>query len=181
MPWRAGADHWGGVAITLHWLSALAVFGMFALGLWMTGLTYYDRWYHDAPFIHRSIGVLLFITTALRLAWRVIGGRPAEQPGHAPWERVAAKLTHVALYLLLLGVMVSGYFISTADGRPVEVFSWFALPATLSGIDGQEEIAGAVHLSLASALIALALLHAAAALKHHFFDRDRTLLQMLGL
>jgi cytochrome b561 len=181
VPWRAGADHWGGVAITLHWLSALAVFGLFALGLWMTGLSYYDRWYHDAPFIHRSIGVLLFIATLLRLAWRELGGRPVEQPGHAPWERVAAKLTHVALYLLLLGVMVSGYFISTADGRPVEVFGWFALPATLSGIDGQEEIAGAVHLSLAGALIALALLHAAAALKHHFFDRDRTLLQMLGL
>ena len=61
------------------------------------------------------------------------------------------------------------------------VFGWFALPATLSGIEGQEDIAGVVHLYLASILIGLALLHAAAALKHHLIDRDRTLRRMLGL
>ena len=180
MRWRNGPEHWGAVAIALHWITALAVFGMFALGLWMVSLTYYDRWYHDAPYIHKSIGVLLFLTTAARLTWRLALGRPAELASHAAWERKAARLTHAALYLLLFGVMVSGYFISTADARPVEVFGWFAVPATVSGIDGQEDIAGAVHLVLASALIALALFHAGGALKHHLVDRDRTLARMLG-
>lgn len=177
---RRLGGRWGAVSIALHWLSALAVFGLFALGLWMTGLTYYDRWYHDAPDLHKSLGALLFIVTAARLGWRLAVGRPAEITGHAPWEQLAARLAHAALYVLLFGVMVSGYFISTADGRPLEVFGWFAVPATLSGVEGQEDIAGAVHLALAISLIALALLHAAASVKHHFIDRDRTLLRMLG-
>ena len=174
------ANRWGAVSIALHWLSALAVFGLFALGLWMTGLTYYDRWYHDAPYFHKSLGALLFIATAVRLGWRLAMGHPAEITGHTPWERRVARLVHAALYLLLFGVMVSGYFITTADGRPLEVFGRFAVPATLSGIDGQEDIAGVVHLVLAVSLVVLALLHAAASAKHHFIDHDRTLLRMLG-
>jgi cytochrome b561 len=77
--------------------------------------------------------------------------------------------------------MVSGYLISTADGRGIDVFGLFTVPATLQGIDHQEDVAGASHLVLAVTLIALALLHAGAALKHHFIDRDRTLRRMLGL
>jgi cytochrome b561 len=77
--------------------------------------------------------------------------------------------------------MVSGYLISTADGRGVSVFGWFTVPATLHGIDGQEDVAGVVHLTLASTLVAVALLHAGAAFKHHFIDRDRTLKRMLGM
>jgi cytochrome b561 len=178
--WRNTTDHWGAVAIALHWLSALAVFGLFALGLWMTELTYYDRWYHDAPNLHKSSGVLLFIATVGRLAWLLALGRPRELASHPAWERLAARLSHFGLYLLLFAVMVSGYLISTADGRPLEVFGWFAVPASLSGIEEQEDIAGAIHLTLASVLIALALLHAGAALKHHFHDRDRTLMRMFG-
>lgn len=167
--------------IALHWLSALAVFGLFGLGQWMTGLTYYDTWYHRAPELHRSIGVLLFLLSVTRLLWRRFSGRPRELPDHLKWEQVVAKMAHFTLYMLLFGVMLSGYLISTADGRPVLVFGWFAVPATLSGIDGQEDVAGVVHLSLASTLVALALLHAGAALKHHLIDRGHTLRRMLGL
>ena len=180
MRWRNDQAHWGAVSITLHWLSALAVFGLFILGLWMTGLGYYDSWYQKAPSIHKGIGALLFIITAARLAWLPAVGRPTELTGYTPHERLAARFAHLVLYLLLFGVMVSGYFISTADGRPLEIFDWFAVPATISGLDGQEDIAGTVHLILAIALIMLAAIHTAAALKHHFIDRDSTLLRMLG-
>lgn len=180
MYWGNGPDHWGMVSVTLHWFTALVVFGMFASGLWMTDLTYYHRWYHDAPYLHKSTGMLLFTLTLLRLAWHVKAGRPTELTSQDAWERQLARRIHFMLYLLIFGVIVSGYFISTADGRPVEIFGWFAVPATINGIDRQEDIAGAIHLLLASALITLALLHAGAALKHHFIDRDRTLMRMLG-
>lgn len=181
MHWRSDHDRWGIVAITLHWITALVVIEQFALGLWMTNLTYYDPWYHQAPALHKAIGVSLFLLMVLRLCWRLINGRPQELPEHRTWERIVAKWTHFTLYLLLFAVMVSGYLISTADGRGVSVFGWFSVPATLHGIEGQEDVAGAIHLILASTLIALALLHAAAALKHHFIDRDRTLKRMIGM
>lgn len=180
MHWRNHSHGWGGVAITLHWLTALIVLGTFGLGLYMTGLDYYDPWYRKAPDLHRSIGVLLFLATLFRLVWRIVSPAPPPLQSHKPWEQLLAGVVHAMLYLLLFALMLSGYFITTADGRAVEVFDWFSIPATLTG-EQQEESAGAVHLTLAWSLIGLALLHAAAALKHHLIDRDRTLRRMLGL
>ena len=56
---------YGWAAIILHWLTALAIIALFALGLWMVGLTYYSPWYNTAPDIHRSIGILLMLLTFL--------------------------------------------------------------------------------------------------------------------
>lgn len=177
---RNTSDSYGLVAIVLHWVVALTVFGLFALGLWMVELTYYDPLYRTAPWVHKSVGVLLFATLLLRLSWRQLNPRPQPLPGHSRVERRAAKVAHLLLYLLLFAVMISGYLISTADGKPVDVFGWFSVPATLSGIDNQEDIAGDVHLALAITVVSLAGVHALAALKHHFIDRDGTLRRMLG-
>jgi len=89
-------------------------------------------------------------------------------------------MAHLLFYFLLLAIMLSGYLISTADNRPIEVFGWFNVPATITSIQNQEDIAGWVHLILASTLIGLASLHAAAAFKHHFIDRDNTLKRIFG-
>lgn len=174
------ATQYGLVAVALHWLIALAVLGQFALGLWIAGLEYYDPWYQRGPALHKGIGILVLIVVALRLAWRWMNPVPAAQPTHAVWERRLARITHASLYVLLLATLLAGYLISTADGRPIDVFGWFSVPATLNGIDKQEDIAGEIHELLAFALIGLTALHALAALKHHFVDRDRTLKRMLG-
>jgi len=178
--WRNSNQRYGWISIGLHWLVAVAVTGLFALGLWMTELDYYDPWYQRAPDLHKGAGILLLGVMLLRLAWRLANPRPALEPGLAAWERRAAGLTHALLYLLLYGLMISGYLISTADGRAIEVFGLFAVPATLSGLEHQEDIAGEVHEILAYSLIGLATLHALAALKHHFIDHDRTLWRMLS-
>jgi cytochrome b561 len=174
-------ENYGLVAILLHWLAALVIYGLFGLGLWMRELGYYDPWYQLGPWWHKGIGVMLLFVLMLRLAWRFITPRPDHLPSHKPYERLAATLVHWLLYLLIFTVMISGYLISTADGRALEVFDWFAIPATLSGIDGQEDIAGKVHLYLAWSIVLLSLLHTLAALKHHFFDHDRSLKRMLGI
>ncbi|MGE0080070.1 MAG: cytochrome b [Thiohalomonadaceae bacterium] len=180
MQLRDDAHRYGAVSVALHWAVALTVFGLFGLGLWMTGLTYYDPWYRLGPWWHKGIGVVLCAAVLLRLGWRLGSVRPHPLPHHRPWERVAARLVHGLLYLLLLSVMVSGYLISTADGRPLGVFDLFTIPAVVSGRENQEDLAGEVHLVLASVLVALAALHALAALKHAFVDKDRTLARMLG-
>jgi cytochrome b561 len=155
----------------------VTVIGLFALGVWMVELSYYDPWYKTGPDLHRSIGLTLFAAMLLRLAWRLLNTSP-----HAdgkPWEQKLAGIVHALLYALLFMVMISGYLISTADGRAIDVFGLFSVPALISGREQQEDIAGLIHQLLAYGLIALVSLHGLAALKHHFIDRDQTLKRML--
>lgn len=162
----------------LHWLIAGVVLGMFVLGLWMVGLNYYHAWYHRAPELHKGVGVLLLGVMLLRLVWRSVNPQP-RLPGTALQQRLATAM-HRALYGVLFAVMISGYLVSTADGRPIDIFGLGHLPATLSGIDRQEDIAGVFHLALAMLMIGLTVLHALAAFKHHLVDHDRTLQRMLS-
>jgi cytochrome b561 len=180
MQWKNTTGQFGLMAVGLHWLVALCVFTLFGLGLWMTGLDYYHAGYKQAPLLHKSIGILLFFVVIFRLFWRWITPPPVALSNHKPWEIQLARLVHLLLYVLLLAIMISGYLISTADGRAIDVFDWFSIPASITSIPHQEDLAGWIHLVLASLLVGLALLHAAAALKHHFIDRDRTLVRILG-
>lgn len=180
MPLIDTDDRYGTVSVLLHWATAALVVGLFGLGLWMTSLSYYDPWYRTGPWLHKGLGVALVTLLVLRLAWRAVNHRPAPEPGHSRTERVAARVAHLALYGLLFAVAVAGYLISTADGRPLEVFGWFEIPALVTGIPNQEDVAGEVHYWFAVSLVSLAAVHALAALKHHLLDRDRTLRRMLG-
>jgi len=173
-------QHYGWVSIILHWIVALLVIILFFLGLWMVDLGYYDSWYHKAPFVHKSIGVMLIFLVPVRIAWYVASPAPEALDSHAAWISKVAKWVHRLLYLLLLLVIVSGYLISTADGRSVSWFGLVELPALFSGGERQAEIAGTIHYLLANTLLGVATLHMLAALKHHFIDKDRTLLRMLG-
>ena len=180
MQWRNSSSHYGLVSILLHWLVALVVFGLFGLGYWMVGLDYYSGWYKTAPDLHKSIGLLLFAVMLVRVLWRWVSPAPASLPNHGRLTRLGSKLGHGFLYLGLFVLMISGYLISTADGRGIEVFGLFEVPASLTSIPDQEEVAGLVHEYLAWALVIFAGVHALAALKHHVIDRDRTLLRMFG-
>ncbi|MBU3057405.1 cytochrome b [Pseudomonas indica] len=180
MQLRNSSARYGLVSVLLHWLVAVAVFGLFALGFWMVGLDYYSSWYKRAPDIHKSIGILLFLLMLGRLVWRFVSPPPAALPEHDRLTRLGAKLGHGLLYLGLFGVMISGYLISTADGRGIGVFGWFEVPALISGLPEQEDVAGLIHKYLAWGLVIFAVIHALAALKHHFLDRDTTLVRMLG-
>lgn len=170
---------WGWVSIALHWLIALTLFGLFGLGLWMTGLDYYDPWYRRAPDLHRSIGMLLLLAIAIRLMWRWLSPMPERLSDRVGWEPLLASISHSLLYLVPLALVASGYLISTADGRAVAVFNWFEIPAAYTGIEQQEEVMGDVHEILAWTLMGVTMVHAIGALKHHFIDGDRTLIRML--
>ncbi|WP_252109246.1 MULTISPECIES: cytochrome b [unclassified Halomonas] len=176
--WRNTRSGWGLVSISFHWLSALAVIGLFILGWWMTGLGYYDPWYNQGPWVHRSIGILLLMVTTARIVWRLV--QPTPKGEGSRFERLAAHVGHIGLYVLLLLVMLSGYLISTANGRGVSVFDWFEMPAVLSNLPNQASIAGDIHWYSAVTLIVIAAGHELAALKHHFVSRHATLSRMLS-
>ena len=91
-----------------------------------------------------------------------------------------AHLVHMVLYLVPVVLVISGFLISTADGRGIDVFNWFEVPALLPASKGMEDTAGLIHEFVAYGLGAVVVLHAAAALKHHFINRDRTLVRMIN-
>ena len=169
---------YGLIQIVLHWATAGLVAVLLPLGLWMTGLDYYDPWYTRAPDLHRAIGVLFGLILLARWAWRLTRAQPPILAANAR-EKTAAALVRRLLYLVPLCLVISGYLISTADGRTVDVFGWFSVPATLQGIEGQADIAGDIHFALAMLLLALIVLHVLGALRHHFVYRDDTLRRML--
>lgn len=170
---------YGAVLIVLHWVMALLLIGLFFLGWYMTGLTYYDPLYNVTVELHESFGVLVLVLAVVRVLWAVLDHRPALSASLRAWEQVGARAAHLVLYLAMVLVPLSGYFISTADGRALDVFGLLQIPAAFSGIDKLEDIAGAFHYYLAFAAGWLVLAHAAAALKHHFIDKDNTLQRML--
>ena len=176
-------DTYGWLTKVFHWLSVLIIVGLFALGFWMVDLTYYSNWYKTAPHIHRSIGLLFAIFIICRLCWRRMNLSVMPLTNHKAWEVSLAHFVHIVLYALMFSMFVTGYLISTAKGQAVDVFNFFSLPALITGdmigVKNLEDLAGEVHEILAYCLIGLASLHALAALKHHFIDKDITLLRML--
>ncbi len=164
-------EHYGLVSVFLHWVMAVAVFALFALGLWMVRLDYYSPYYQSAPNLHRSAGIILFAVLFLRITWRLANNKP-NRATLTDFEQRASRLVHAALYALLVALMLSGYLISTADGRSIEVFNWFSLPSPGKS-EGLEDAAGFIHEWIAYAVMALAGLHAAAAVKHRMVDRDK--------
>ena len=134
---------YGLIAMLLHWGMAILIIGLFALGTYMVDLDYYHPWYKQAPDLHRSFGVIVAGLMIYRLGWRLTNASPRAL-GEA-WEHRIATWLHRLFYVLIAAIVVSGYLITTADGQPVSVFNWFKIPATLTGFDNQEDIAGEIH------------------------------------
>jgi len=170
---------YGWISIGLHWVIAIVIIGTFSLGLWMVDLDYYSTWYHDAPAIHKSIGVCLVGLMLIRLLW--LWANPTVGPieRHSKLITLAARSVHRLFYILVFSLGISGYLISTAEGQGIDIFDWFTLPALLPEIEDQADRAGEVHYWIAISLIGLTILHFLAALKHHFIDKDETLKRML--
>ena len=181
MAFKDTDERFGPVSVVFHWAQAMAVFGLFATGFYMVGLDYYHPWYRQLPHLHKSVGLLLAALSLCYLAWRFINTKPIPLPTHSHLGVVSARAIQFALWASVMVVLISGYLIPTADGLSIDVFNWFSIPATVTSIENQEDLMGVVHEYVAYAVIAAALLHALAALKHHFVDRDATLTRMFGL
>lgn len=180
MPLKDHAQGYGWISWLLHWPSALLIVGLFALGLYLRGLDYYHPWYHRAPELHKQIGILLATITLLRLGWRLFSPKPPFETTLARWERSAATLVHWLLYLLLLLTLVSGYLIATGGGQAVSLTDMLSIPSLVRLHDsGTEALVGELHELFSFLLIGLTLLHTLAACKHHWIDRNHTLLRML--
>jgi cytochrome b561 len=170
---------YGLVTIMLHWVCAPLVIFLFGLGVYMRGLDYYSPWYHRGPEIHIALGLLLFALMLLRLLWRNSNKDPSALPTISKSNLLAAKVVKILLYVGVFVICISGYFITTAEGVGASFFELFAVPASLELSASNVDLMGAIHKYCAWGLMAVVSLHAAAALFHHFFKRDKTLVRML--
>ena len=170
------------VAMALHWLLGLGILGLFAVGLVMTDLPF-SPWRLKLYNWHKGAGVTIFALSALRLLWRFTH-RPPALPERVlqtmpSWQTLAHHATHHLLYILFLAVPLLGWAYSSAAGFPIVWFGQLPLPDLLSKNKEIADLIKPLHGYAAWALVVLAALHIAAALKHHFVDRDGLLHRML--
>ena len=166
-------------AIALHWLTAALIVVNLILGVSMVQLGISPRkiqWY----LAHKSFGITIFMLTSARLAWRAARSHPPAVP-MVPWQARAARLSHAALYVLLFAIPLSGWVYSSATGVQVVYLGVVPLPALVPKDRALADVLRLAHVTLNVLLTLVVAVHTAAALKHHFVDRDEVLARMLPL
>lgn len=175
-------DRWGWAAQSLHWLTAAIVIGMFSVGLYMTEVAEpFSSLQFNLFQWHKSVGMTLIALSLLRLGWRITGPTPAASTQAKGWENKAARLAHFALYMLLFLMPLSGWIMTSAStlGLKTMIFGVWELPGIVEPDKALHEIFEEVHETLAWIFMGLVALHAAAAFKHHFVNKDNVLARML--
>ncbi|MGY6124198.1 cytochrome b [Paraburkholderia strydomiana] len=175
-------------AITLHWLIALLIICNVALALSADSLP--DDWVRPVINTHKSIGITVLGLALLRILWRV-SHKPPPLPREFPsWEKVAAHLAHFLLYLLMIGLPLSGWLHDSAwkdaATHPMRLFDLFLWPRIgyVMNLDPAlketlHDRFGALHTWLGYALYALLAMHIGGALKHQWIDRKSVLKRMM--
>jgi cytochrome b561 len=175
---KDSSDGFGLISILIHWISAVLILFLFGLGVYMVDLTYYDDWYHEAPELHISLGLVVLLLMIARFFWRMVNPNPAYLSA-TPVQQITASLVKFALYVFIFIVIASGYLITTAEGQAASMFDLVKFPVIIQLDSANVDLAGEIHKYLAWGIIALVALHTFGALFHHFVKRDRTLVRML--
>jgi cytochrome b561 len=170
-------SRYNGGAIALHWIVAALVLANLILGVSMAQMPISPRKL-NAYLWHKSTGTTIFLLTSLRLLWRTVRPHPAPIPMPA-WQQKAARLSHALLYVLLFAIPLSGWIFSSATGVQVVYLGLVPLPNLVPKDRALAEVLGTLHVTLAILLVCVVAVHVAAALKHHFVDRDAVLRRML--
>lgn len=166
----------GLVAVSLHWLIAILISSMLALGLYMTNFPK-DAEKFQLYGWHKAFGILALGLIVLRVIWRLINITP--QLYLPRLEKIAAYAMHWSLYVVMMAMPLTGWLMSSAAGRPVSFFGLFTLPNLMQPNKAWQHFFASAHGWLAYALIAMIIIHTLAALKHYFIDKDDILQRML--
>jgi cytochrome b561 len=179
----APLDRYTAPAVVLHWLLAVLIVGMLALGVYMAGLPFSPQRLRLINW-HKWTGIVVLVLSAARLLWRLTHRPPpltpamrAAMPG---WRQPAHRLAHALLYLLFFATPLAGWAYSSAAGFPVVWFGVLPLP-DLVPVDAAlaDRLYKPLHQACAASLAVLVALHVAAALAHHWLHRDGLLGRMV--
>jgi len=171
------------VAISLHWLIALMIIGLIVFGILMTNPETPNRF--ALYQLHKSFGICVLILSVLRLLWRLGHKPPALPSGMKSWEVAAAKFTHIAFYIIMIGMPLLGWAMvsSTETVIPTKIFKMIPWP-DMPGLPRDKAVSDIfknLHHWLGKGTILLIALHVGAALKHHFVNKDTVLARMIPM
>jgi cytochrome b561 len=170
---------WGSVSRWFHWVLGVTIIGMLAYGWWMNHFpARADRFFYRS--IHADIGYVVLLLTVIRLMWRGVNPTPALPSDTPRWQRIASRVSHGLLYAVTILVAMLGWAHSGA--RTPNYASWFGL-FQVPQITSPDKAAAAAyedrHIWAAYFLLALIVIHVAAAAWHHFVKRDRVAARMI--
>lgn len=183
MPKSAQASRYSAVAIVLHWLIAAAIVFQVIIA-WRMGGGRTPEGFALVQ-LHKSIGITVLLLSLARLAWRLTHRPPPLPAGMASWEKALAKVAHVGLYVIMIGLPITGWIMVSA--------SRIQVPTLLYGVVPWPHVPGLAHLAeptksawhgfgetghevLAWGAYILVALHVAGALKHQLLSKDEPVL-----
>lgn len=167
---------YNGVARAFHAaIAALVVFNLVS-GI---GGEAIEKWWNPYP-LHKGTGMVILVLSLARVGWRFTSAMPSWPDTMGSLQRLAAKATHAALYVLMLVLPVTGWIMSSANSKyPISVWGLFEWPKL--GVTKGSALAEAAHEGheiLSFLMAGLVMLHIAAALHHHFIIKDNILRRM---
>lgn len=178
MAWKNTTDRYGSLSIGMHWLMLLLLVAVYAC---IELRAFYPRGSDPREALkqwHFMLGLAVFVLVWLRLTLRMKAPAPGIVPPVRVWQHRLAATVHLALYALMIVMPLLGWLLLSAKGKPVPFFS-LELPALVGADAALADSLGSLHETIATAGYYLVGLHAAAALFHHYFLHDNTLLRML--
>lgn len=170
-------SQYGIVAIIFHWIMAILLIALLALGLYMDDLPISLEKLKLFGW-HKEYGMLALMLVIARSIWRIANIIPSLS---IPWwEVLAARTVHYAFYGFMFAMPITGWIMTSAAGLPVSFFGWFVFPNLVSPSPALMNLFQEIHEWLGYGLIATIVLHTSAALKHHFINKDDILRRMLS-
>jgi cytochrome b561 len=178
MPIQGSRARYTAVAQAFHWIIAALIVVQFTLAWTADDL---PLGMHKLALLarHKSFGMTVLMLAVLRLGWRLFNPAPPLPEGMSKIETFLARATHMAFYVLLFAMPLSGLAMSSAKNYSVSWFGVFTWPNLIAPNERWFDILRSTHEVLSYLLFAVAILHILAALKHHFWNKDDVLTRML--
>lgn len=171
-------QRYGKITIALHWLTFIVMVAVYACielrGLFPKGSDPRET----MKALHFMLGLLVLMLLLPRLGFRLAGTTPAISPEPPAWQRQAARLVHLLLYGLMLGMPIAGWLLLSAAGKTIPFFG-LELPALIAENKELAKSIKEIHETGGEIGYYLIGLHVSAVLFHHYVQRDNTLSHML--
>jgi len=178
MNWRNTVSRYGSLSVGLHWLMLLLIASVYACIELRGNFPKGSDMREGLKTWHFMLGLSILVLVLVRLAARFIGTVPRIEPAPPKWQSLFAKLMHIALYALMIGMPLLGWLTLSAEGKLVPFFG-LQLPSLVGESKSIAGWAKELHETGGTVGYFLIGLHAATALFHHYVVRDNTLRRML--